>query len=85
MLKDILINFLYSTYYEELRVLDKETATPIATTISLYRINRFTGGIHYVKSWSEYSLNYQPDQRLLSADDVDDKLIISAKLEETEM
>jgi|GEM_PF-6629114 hypothetical protein len=82
LIQDLFINIFYSTYYEEQRVIDRETEKPIAKTVNLYRINRLTGQIHYVRSWSEYNLTNQPHQNLLAADESDDKLIISATLEE---
>ena len=53
LLNDLVIAIFYRTYYEEQRILDQETEKPIVTTINLFRINRLTGGIHYVKSWKK--------------------------------
>ncbi len=82
LLNDLVIAIFYRTYYEEQRILDQETEKPIVTTINLFRINRLTGGIHYVKSWTEYNVKLQNSQNLLKADEPNDRLIISATLEE---
>jgi len=82
LLNDICIAIFYRTYYEEQRIIDQETKKPIATTINLFRTNRLTGRIHYVKSWTEYNVTLEHSQKLLKADEPNDKLIISATLEE---
>ena len=82
IINDLFLKIFYSTYYEERSIIDPATEKPISTTVDLFRVNRFTGGMHYVKSWTKSILNVQPEQKLISPYDSDDKIIISATLED---
>ncbi|MBW4587782.1 MAG: hypothetical protein KME33_21655 [Aetokthonos hydrillicola CCALA 1050] len=82
ILSDLLLSIFYSTYYEEQSVIDPVTEKPISTTVNLFRVNRLTGAIHYVRSWTKSTLNVQPNQKIVSAYEASDKIIISATLED---
>ena len=83
ILSDLFLRIFYSTYYEEKSIIDPATEKPVSITVNLFRVNRLTGGMHYVKTWTKSILNAQNNENLVSVYESSDKIIISATLEDS--